>query len=153
MNKDPRHMTILLAEDDPDDRLLAQEALMEGNGPHKLFCVVDGEELMDYLHHRGRFSDPRRAPRPGLILMDLNMPRKDGREALKEIKSDPALRRIPVVVLTTSQNAEDVFDSYDLGGNSYIHKPVSFAGLVKVIKLVSQYWCETVEVAPGERQV
>jgi len=107
---------------------------------------VDGEELMDYLCRRGKFSDPESAPRPGLILLDLNMPKKDGREALKEIKSDPDLKQIPIVVLTTSKADEDIYRSYNLGVNSYITKPVSFEGLVEVMKALSLYWFEIVRL-------
>ena len=109
---------------------------------------------MDYLKHRGRFSDPAQAPRPGLILLDLNMPRKDGREALAEIKADPELRRIPVVVLTTSQAEEDIYSTYDLGVNSFITKPVTFEGLVKVMNTFSNYWFAIVRLpgtSPGQQ--
>jgi CheY-like chemotaxis protein len=109
-------------------------------------CVENGEELMDYLHRRGAFADPARSPRPGLILLDLNMPRKDGREALAEIKSDPALRQIPVVVLTTSKAEEDIYRTYDLGVNSFITKPVTFDGLVNVMRTLGTYWFEIVEL-------
>ena len=102
---------------------------------------------MDYLHQKGQYSN---APRPGLILLDLNMPRKDGREALKEIKSDPALRQIPIVVLTTSQAEEDIFRSYDLGANSFISKPVTFDGLVEAIKDLDKYWFAVVDLPPGK---
>ena len=100
---------------------------------------------MDYLHQKGQY---RNAPRPGLILLDLNMPRKDGREALKEIKSDPGLRQIPIVVLTTSQAEEDIFRSYDLGANSFISKPVTFNGLVEAIKDLGKYWFAVVDLPP-----
>ena len=116
-------ITILVADDDPDDRLLAKHALEKSRLANDLRFVEDGEELVDYLYRRGKFADPRTSPRPGLILLDLNMPRKDGREALKEIKSDPKLRDIPVVVLTTSKADEDIARIYSLGGNSYITKP------------------------------
>ncbi len=146
MNETKKPMVILMAEDDPDDRLLAQDALAESKLANELHFVVDGEELMDYLGHRGKFTNLQGAPPPGLILLDLNMPRKDGREALKEIKSDPALKRIPVVVLTTSQAEEDILRSYDLGANSFIRKPVTFEGLVNVIRAISYYWFEIVEL-------
>jgi CheY-like chemotaxis protein len=137
---------ILMADDDEDDRFMAQEALLEARLTNDLHFVVDGEELMDYLCHRGKFSDPESAPRPGLILLDLNMPKKDGREALKEIKSDPDLKQIPIVVLTTSKADEDIYRSYNLGVNSYITKPVSFEGLVDVMKALSLYWFEIVRL-------
>jgi CheY-like chemotaxis protein len=127
-------VVILLADDDEDDRRLSIDALKKNRLANALYCVEDGEELMDYLKRRGRYSNPADAPRPGLILLDLNMPRKDGREALAEIRADTELRRIPVVVLTTSQAEEDVLATHDLGVNSFITKPVSFDGLVKVMK-------------------
>jgi len=134
-----------MADDDADDRLLAQDALAESKIPSELHFVENGEELMDYLNRRGRYSAVS-APRPGLILLDLNMPKKDGREALREIKSDEELRRIPVVVLTTSQADTDIGQIYDLGANSFITKPVSFDALVNVMRTVGHYWFETVEL-------
>ena len=112
--------------------------------------MEDGEELLDYLRRRGKYADPKESPRPGLVLLDLNMPRKDGREALREIKSDPKLRDIPVVVLTTSKAEEDIARSYNLGVNSYITKPVKFSALVEVMKALGKYWFEIVEL-PGPR--
>lgn len=141
-----RPFTILMADDDEDDRLLATEALAESRVSNELRCVEDGVELMDYLHRRGVYAPPASAPRPGLILLDLNMPRMDGREALREIKGDPSLRRIPVVVLTTSRADEDIARSYDLGANSYIPKPVTFDGLVEVVRALGRYWIEIVEL-------
>lgn len=146
MNKHGRPITILLADDDADDRMMAADALAESRLANDLRFVEDGEELMDYLHRRGRFSDAADAPRPGLILLDLNMPRKDGREALSEIKSDPELRKIPVVVLTTSQAEEDIYRTYDLGVNSFITKPVMFESMVAVMKALGKYWFEIVEL-------
>lgn len=146
-----RHMkaepiTILMAEDDPDDRFLAQEALEEARLANDLHFVYDGEQLMDYLHRRGDYKAPNRAPRPGLILLDLNMPRKDGREALKEIKADPKLRCIPIVILTTSKAEEDILRSYNLGVNAYITKPVTFEALVEVMKALGKFWLEIVQL-------
>jgi CheY-like chemotaxis protein len=141
-----RSITILMAEDDEDDRLLTRDALMECRLANDLHFVGDGEELLDYLCHRGKYTNPEDAPVPGLILLDLNMPRKDGREALKEIKAIPELRHIPVVVLTTSKAEEDIFRSYDLGANSYISKPVTFESLVEVMKALGRYWFEIVEL-------
>lgn len=138
-------VVILMADDDADDRAFTKEALRESRLVNDLHFVENGEELMDYLHGRGAFAAPGVAPRPGLILLDLNMPKKDGREALAEIKSDPELRRIPVVVLTTSKAEEDVLRSYDLGANSFISKPVTFAGLVNVMRELGKYWFEIVE--------
>jgi CheY-like chemotaxis protein len=141
-----RSITILLADDDADDRMMASDALEESRLANDLRCVEDGEELMDYLHRRGKYAAPNDAPRPGLILLDLNMPRKDGREALKEIKAQPELRTIPVVVLTTSQAEEDIYRTYDLGVNSFITKPVNFESLVALMKTLGKYWFEIVEL-------
>lgn len=141
-------ITILLAEDDPEDIYLIGEALEEVAIPNQLIIVQDGEELLDYLYQRGKYSGEEPLPRPGLILLDLNMPRKDGREALSQIKADPELRRIPIVVLTTSQAQEDIFNTYDLGVSGYIPKPVSFSGLLDVIKSLGKYWLETVQLPP-----
>ena len=140
--------TILVADDDAEDRMLVAEAFAENQLAHSLRFVKDGEQLMDYLHHRGQYTDPESAPRPGLILLDLNMPRKDGRQALQEIKGDPALRQIPIVVLTTSRAEEDVFHSYDLGVSSFITKPVTFTALVELVKMLSMYWFGLVELPP-----
>jgi len=149
MNKRARKsITILMADDDPEDRMITQDGFQESKLANELHFVEDGEELMDYLYRRGKFSDPEEPPRPGLILLDLNMPRKDGREALAEIKADPGLRSIPVVVLTVSKAEEDIVRSYDLGANSYITKPVTFEGLVAVLKTLSMYWFEIVELPP-----
>ena len=150
MKTEGKIITILLADDDPDDRKLTQDAFAENRLANVLHCVEDGEELMDYLHRRGKFSNLRGEPLPGLILLDLNMPRKDGREALKEIKADPELRRIPIVVLTTSKAEEDIVRTYDLGVNSYVTKPVTFKSLVELIKVLGRYWFEVVELPPEE---
>ena len=141
-----RSITILLADDDADDRMMAADALEESRLANDLRFVEDGEELMDYLHRRGKFAPPNEAPRPGLILLDLNMPRKDGREALREIKAQRELRSIPVIVLTTSQAEEDIYRTYDLGVNSFITKPVNFESLVAVMKALGKYWFEIVEL-------
>jgi len=146
MNGNGNPITILLADDDPDDRMLASAALQESRLANDLYCVENGEELMDYLQQRGRFGNGHACPRPGLILLDLNMPKKDGREALKEIKADPELRRIPIVVLTTSKAEEDIYRTYDLGVSSFITKPVTFEGLVEVMKALGRYWFEIVEL-------
>lgn len=145
----PKLNLILMADDDDDDRLLAQDALRESAIPGSIHFVANGEELLDYLFHRGQYEVAAEAPRPGLILLDLNMPRKDGREALREIKSHPELRRIPVVVLTTSQADTDIGAIYDLGANSFITKPFQFEALVKVMKMLGQYWFDTVELPAG----
>ena len=146
MNTSHRPVVILLADDDTDDRQLARDALAENRLINDLHEVADGEALMDYLFHRGEYADVRTSPRPGLILLDLSMPKKDGREALAEIKRDPQLRQIPVVVMTTSGTEEDVCRSYDLGASSYVTKPVSFTRLVEVMRAIERYWFDTVEL-------
>lgn len=154
MNLDPttiKPITILLADDDADDRMLTRDALDESRLANDLRFVEDGEQLLDYLYRRGPYADPETSPRPGLILLDLNMPRKDGREALKELKSDPELRHIPVVVLTTSKAEADIYRTYDLGVNSFISKPVTFEGLVDVMKTIGRYWFEIVELPPDKQ--
>ncbi len=143
-------LIILCAEDDPDDQMLTRDALAEGGIVADLRFVCDGEQLLDYIHHRGVHSDPRLSPRPGIILMDLNMPRVDGREALQVIRSDPALRRLPIVVFTTSSAQADIEQVYDLGANSYVVKPASYAGMVRVLDEVRRYWSETVELPLAE---
>jgi len=125
VHHEPNPIVILLADDDEEDRMLACEALIESRLSNLIHCVEDGEELMDYLNRRGKYSPPADAPRPGLILLDLNMPKMDGREALREIKADPALRQITVVVMTTSKADEDIMRSYDSGASSFIAKPMS----------------------------
>lgn len=133
-------VTILMADDDPDDRLLMEDAFAEIRLNNPLDFVADGVELMDYLHRRGAYTHLAGTQLPGLILLDLNMPRKDGREALHEIKQDEALRKIPIVILTTSKADEDLLASYKLGANSFIVKPVTFDKLVEVIRVVTDYW-------------
>jgi CheY-like chemotaxis protein len=142
---------ILIADDDEEDRMLARDALEESRLANSLFFVHDGVELLDFLHRRGPFEDPSTSPRPGIILLDINMPRMTGLEALRDIKRDPSLRRIPVVILTTSRADEDIIRSYDLGVNSFISKPVKFNGLVDVMRLLGTYWFEIVDLAPGSR--
>jgi CheY-like chemotaxis protein len=144
MNYKP--VTILMADDDPDDRMLTQDALKEARLANTLHFVENGEELLQYLRHEGRFADVALSPRPGIILLDLNMPKMDGREALQIIKNDPQLRRIPVIIMTTSKADQDVLKSYDLGANSYVTKPVSFDELVEVVRGFGKYWFEIVEL-------
>ena len=139
-------ITVLLADDDADDRQTVADAFAEARLLNDLRCVVDGQDLMDYLMHEGKYSAPGAAPRPGIILLDFNMPKKDGREALREIKADPDLKNIPVVVLTTSKAEEDVYRSYSLGASSFITKPVTFAAMVEAIKILGEYWFEIVEL-------
>ncbi|MGZ3693532.1 MAG: response regulator [Bdellovibrionota bacterium] len=138
----PVLQSILVAEDDADDRLLIEDALRENNQAGNLTFVKDGEELMDYLLSRGVFAGQPR-PRPSLIFLDLNMPKKDGREALIEIKNHALLKTIPVLVLTTSGAEEDVFGTYDSGGNSFVRKPDTYDGLVALTRNICQYWFET----------
>ena len=146
MNKNGKPIVILMADDDADDRMLTHDALEESRVLNELRFVEDGEELMDYLHRKGKYADPESSPKPGLILLDLNMPKKDGREALKEIKSDPNLRRIPVVIMTTSKAEEDIYRSYDFGASSFITKPVTFDRLVELMRALGEYWVEFVEL-------
>lgn len=151
INGHGKSITILIADDDPDDRMMAKDALEESHLANDLRFVEDGEELLDYLYQRGKYNKTN-APRPGVILLDLNMPRMDGREALKVIKADSELRRIPVVVLTTSKAEEDIYRTYDLGVNSFVTKPVMFESLVDVMKTLGKYWFEIVELPPGKME-
>ncbi|MFI5212576.1 MAG: response regulator [Candidatus Saccharimonadales bacterium] len=144
-------IVILMADDDDDDYLLTQKALTESKLLNKLVRVSDGEELFDYLYARGSFA--KTAVRPGVILLDLNMPKKDGREALKEIKSSAKLRDIPVVIFTTSKAQEDIYRSYQLGSNSFITKPVTFENLIMVMKTLGTYWFEIVELPQVHEQL
>jgi CheY-like chemotaxis protein len=140
---------ILVADDDPDDRVLLKDALAESRRSHGVHFVADGEEVMDYLRRQGKYAVPGSAPRPGLILLDLNMPKKDGREVLSEIDADPLLRRIPIVVMTTSRSEEDIDNSYELGANSYVTKPVTYSGLLELTKTLTEYWFDTVALPAG----
>ena len=142
--------TILIAEDDDDDYLLTEQGLKEARFVNPLQRVRDGQELVNYLQRRPPYNDRAAYPRPALVLLDLNMPRKDGREALREIKSDPRLRHIPIVVLTTSKAEEDIVRSYELGVNSFITKPVTFQGLVEAVKVLGRYWFELVTLPQME---
>jgi len=135
---------ILIADDDEEDRVLAKEALIEARLANDLRFVADGEELMDYLRGQGRYAAPGAAPRPGLLLLDIKMPKMDGFECLRAIRADPALRQIPVVVLTTSRAEEDIYRSYDLGVNSFVSKPVTFDGLVDAMRTIGRYWFQIV---------
>ena len=149
----PQHkipITILICDDDEDDRMLTQQALEDAHISNNICFVKDGEQLLDYLYQRGQYAgETGKAPRPGLILLDLNMPKVDGREALKTIKGDPSLREIPVVVLSTSRLDEDIARSYQLGVNSFITKPVTFSGLVEAMNVLGKYWLEIVELPPS----
>jgi CheY-like chemotaxis protein len=141
-----RPIVILVSDDDLEDCMLVRDALEESRVVNDVRFVHDGEELLDYLYRRGRYENPETSPHPGIILLDLNMPRKDGREALMEIKNDPSLRKTPVVILTTSKTEEDICRSYDLGVNSYIAKPVTFEALVDAMGTLGRYWLEIVEL-------
>lgn len=141
-----RPITILMADDDEDDRLLTQDALRESRVLNSLYCVEDGVELLEYLRKEGKYANGIACPRPSLILLDLNMPRMDGREALRNIKQDERLRSIPIVILTTSKQEEDMVRGYNLGAASYITKPVNFEGLVELMRTLGKYWVEFVEL-------
>ena len=144
-----KSVVILMADDDADDRLLTREAFDASQVANELRFVEDGVELLDYLYQRGKFTDREAHPRPGIILLDLNMPKKDGREALAEIRKDPRFNGIRVIVLTTSKAEEDIYRSYNLGAASYITKPVTFEALVDVIRTLGRYWLEIVELDNG----
>ena len=139
-------VTILLAEDDADDQTLIKRAFERSHFVNEVRIVDNGEELMDYLHRRGGYAGADRAPRPGLILLDLNMPLKSGREALREIKQDPQLRTIPIVILTTSAAETDIQESYSTGANAYITKPVTFDALVHTVQALDRFWFEIVHL-------
>lgn len=147
MDQDSRKRTVvIIAEDDPDDRLLIKDALKQACNTVDVHFVQDGAEMLDYLHHRGKYKEFSDAPQPELVLLDLNMPKKGGLEVLQEIKGDAALRTIPVVVLTTSRSPEHVSRSYELGGNGFITKPESYTELVEIMKTLDQYWFHTVKL-------
>ncbi|WP_323815560.1 response regulator [Cellvibrio sp. NN19] len=146
MNVSTKTLTILMADDDADDRLLAKEAMHESRVLNELHFVEDGVQLLNYLRGIGDFENRDLYPMPGLVLLDLNMPKMDGREALAEMKSDPNLRRIPVVILTTSKAEADMVKGYDLGAASYISKPVTFDALVELMRTLGKYWVEFVEL-------
>lgn len=141
----PEAFEILLVEDNPGDARLAQEALKEGRMTSRLKVVVDGVEAMSFLRREGQYQG---SPRPNLILLDLNLPRKDGRQVLAELKADEDLRRIPVVVLTTSQAEQDIMRSYDLHANCYITKPVDLDRFISVVRSIEEYWCSVVTLPP-----
>ena len=139
-------INIIVADDDADDRLLIADAFEEARLSNPVEFVKDGQELLDFLNREGDFADRKDQPLPGLILLDLNMPRKDGKAALKEIRADDRLRRIPVIILTTSKAEEEIFRSYDLGANSFITKPVTFDRLCEVVNVIGEYWFELVSL-------
>ena len=152
MNRFAKPITILYADDDAEDRMLVKEAWDENRLANELHFVEDGEELLEYLRRIGKYEHLNGSPLPGMILLDLNMPRKDGREALREIKADPMLRTIPVVILTTSEDEYEVERAYDLGANSFIVKPVTFEGLVQAMKVVTEYWFTIVHLPSVEQR-
>ena len=139
MNDHSTPITILMADDDPDDRALTAATLKEARLLNDLRFVENGEELLDYLRAQGKYAPPVSAPRPGLILLDLNMPRKDGRAVLKELSQDSELNVIPIIVLTTSKDDEDIYRSYDLGVSSYVVKPVTFEALIDTLQTLKKY--------------
>ena len=147
MSDENRLFTILMVDDDPDDRLLFKEVRLR----NPLDFLENGEQLVDYLKRRGPYADLEGSPFPGIILLDLNMPLKDGREALEEIKADAELRHIPVIVLTTSKDEDDILSSYGLGASSYIVKPISLDRLMRVVNSIGEYWVQIVEVPQTER--
>ena len=139
---------ILVADDDADDRMLIEEAFDESETGNRIEFVKDGEELLEFLRREGDYTSRTEESDPGIILLDLNMPRKDGRVALKEIKEDPRLRQIPVIILTTSKADEDIIRTYQLGVSSFITKPKSFEELLNLVKVLNDYWVETVKLPP-----
>lgn len=148
MMRSSHPIRILVAEDDADDRLMIQDAFEESRLGNPVDFVEDGVQLMDYLQRQGGYANLVDHPYPGFILLDLNMPRKDGRTALREIKASPILQRIPIVILTTSKAEEDIVRTYDLGVNSFICKPVTFDSLVEIVKTLGRYWIEIVALPP-----
>jgi CheY-like chemotaxis protein len=139
---EPAGRTILYAEDDPDDRLLAEMAHRDSKATNPLVFVADGPEALEYLRQTGRHANRAGSPKPGIVLLDLNMPGIDGRETLRIIRADPVFHRIPVVILTTSMAEDDIASSYDAGANSYIVKPRGFGGLVQLFDRLCLYWFE-----------
>lgn len=144
-----KQITILLAEDSPEDQLLIKQAFQESIWHWRLYIVSDGEELLDYLYHRGQYQYKEFAPRPDLILLDLYLPKIDGNEALKAIKADLHLQRLPIVILTASKAEADIHRSYQLGASSYLTKPLTFALLVEAVNILGEYWFDTVELPPA----
>jgi CheY-like chemotaxis protein len=145
-----KRIQILLVEDDPDDVLLTTEVMRETKIPSDLHVAIDGEEAMDFLHRRDRFAD---APVPDLVLLDLNLPKKDGRQVLTEVKADPRLRRIPVIVLTTSAAERDVLHAYDMHVNAYVRKPVGYTALLDVVRSIQDFWIGAALLPPREPSV
>ncbi|HVZ79537.1 MAG TPA: response regulator [bacterium] len=146
MSEDKSMLPILMVDDDKDDRFLTEKALRANRVINPIRFLEDGEEMLEYLQRKGKFLSPGSAPKPCFILLDLNMPKMDGRQALEILKADPELRRIPVVILTTSQAEEDIIRSYNLGANSFITKPINFDRLVELMASLKEYWLEIVEL-------
>ena len=142
-------VNILLVEDNPDDVKITERALKKGKVLNNLYVARDGQEALDFIYNKGEYSDPQKAPKPGLVLLDINLPKINGIDVLKKIKSDEKLRRIPVIMLTVSKRDEDIIRSYDLGVNSYIIKPVEFDKFVETIKNIELYWLLT-NISPTE---
>lgn len=145
-----KSVTIAIAEDDPDDRMMIEDALRDCHILNPVDFLEDGEALMRYLRREAEYAGLAGSDLPGLILLDLNMPRKDGREALAEIKSDPDLRHVPVIVMTTSRSPDDVAATYDIGANSYVAKPILYEELLEVLQTLGKYWLEVVDLPGGE---
>ena len=143
-NYDPAN--ILLVDDDDDDYLLAKKALSHSRLLHKLIRLTDGQELMDYLYRKGKYQDTQQWPMPDIILLDLNMPRMDGREALSKIRTELDFKHIPIIILTTSKEDSEILNSYTLGANSYMTKPVTFNGLIESMRILSEYWLSIVRL-------
>ena len=142
-----KRTVVIIAEDDPDDRLLIRDAIKDASQqPLEIIFVQDGAEMLDYLYHRGKYREMKNTPHPELVLLDLNMPKIGGMEVLEEIKRDPALRTIPVVVLTTSHEPAHISRSYELGGNGFVTKPDSYHELVELMQNIQKYWFRTVEL-------
>ena len=148
MSRNPYPVRIVVADDDADDRMMIKDAFEESKLKNPVDFVEDGVQLMEYLRREGKWEHLKDTPYPGFILLDLNMPRKDGRTALKEIKESAEMHRIPIVILTTSKAEEDIVKTYNLGVNSFICKPVSFDKLVEIVKTVGHYWIEIVALPP-----
>lgn len=146
---DLQPVKILLVEDNLQDVEITQRALAKGKIRNELYVARDGQEALDYLYRQGKFSDPAASPRPGMILLDLNLPKVDGLSILKRIKDDPSLKSIPIIVLTVSPREEDILRSYDLGVNTYIQKPVEFESFLRVIHAIHEYWIMIASLPPA----
>jgi len=143
-----RQLTVLLVEDNPRDVRLAQRAFKQAGLPHELRVVRDGDEALAYLHQEGAYNEPGIAPRPDVILLDLNLPRMGGHELLREVKQDNRFKQVPIIVLTTSERPDDVRLAYEAGANAYLLKPVEFSRFTEVIGQLGKFWLEIVELPP-----